>query len=639
MKKKISHITLLVLLPFFGVSQNPQGFFLNDHAERTFTVPLSTPAEKTDKATTVDITVHFSDVITPVSKYLFGNNANIWMTQMVDQPALMNNITKLKPNIIRFPGGSLSGVYFWNAQKNQPPADAPAQIWDGSTSTFKDAGYWYGKNTEGWTLSVENYYLMLQQTGNTGMITTNYDYARYSSAKDPVASAAHHAAEWVRYDNGRTKFWEVGNESNGTWQPAFRINQAANQDGQPPVMSGELYGKHFKVFADSMRKAATEIGKTIYIGAQLLEKVPESWQNDTDKNWNTGVFQATGNSPDYYIIHSYYTPYHTNANAAEILSTASTVTQNMMTYLHQGMAAAGVSKKPIALTEYNIFSTGSKQQASFINGMHTTIVLAELIKNKYGMAARWDLANGWENGNDHGMFSQGDDGTAKWTPRATFYYMHYFQKYFGDQMVNTSLNGSAEVLAYASRFSSGESGIVLVNKGTTEQVANIAIENFGFGDNYYIYALTGGADNGEFSLKVSVNGNQPSQAIGGPSYFESIPAWAIPIQGGIKVRLQPRSVQFVVVEAGDNVITSSHGESADLMEIYPNPVNGNFSLQVPVLEESRLSILDLSGREIFVKTVYPIENKVSLESRLPAGIYVVRVKGKSKTSFGKILVR
>jgi hypothetical protein len=636
MKAKL-YLIILAILPITGIGQNPQGLFLNDFEHKTFVAPQATASTKTDKATTITVTVNFSDVITPVSKYLFGNNVNIWMTQIVDQPALMNNITKLKPNIIRFPGGSISGIYFWDAEKDQPPADAPQQIWDGN-NTFKAAGYWYGKNSEGWTLSLENYYKMLQQTGNTGMITVNYDYARYSTAQDPVASAAHHAAEWVRHDNGRTRFWEVGNESNGIWQPAYKINQSLNHDGQSLLMSGELYGKHFKVFADSMRKAAADIGKTIYIGAQLLEKTPESWQTGTDKNWNTGVLQHAGSTPDYYIIHSYYTAYQTNAGAAEILATATSGTQNMMTYVNQNLTAAGVTKKPLALTEYNIFSAGSKQQASFINGMHTTIVLAELIKNKYGMAARWDLANAWDNGNDHGIFSQGDDGTTKWTPRAAFYYMYYFQKCFGDYMVGSTVSGNSDVLAYPSKFNSGEAGIVLVNKSTTEQIATVNMNAFGYGDSYYVYSLTGGADNGEFSLKVSVNGNPPTQAIGGPSFFESIKAWSYSTTGGIKVRLPARSVQFVMVEAGNNVITAVDEEEVAI-KVSPNPSNGIFSVMLNIEEESRLFVVDLNGREVISQNVYPDQSKIAIDSKLSSGLYLLEVKGKSKTSFAKIMIK
>src|ERR1044071_6728576 len=98
------------------------------------------------------------------------------------------------------------------------------------------------------------------------------------------------------------------------------------------------------------------------------------------------------------------------------------------------------------------------QQVSHVNGMHAGIVLGEIIKNKYAQASRWDLANGWDNGNDHGMFNQGDEpgGIAKWNPRAPFYHMYYFQKYCGDKMVQSAVTGSSDVLGYATSFTSGQ---------------------------------------------------------------------------------------------------------------------------------------------------------------------------------------
>ncbi len=44
----------------------------------------------------------------------------------------------------------------------------------------------------------------------------------------------------------------------GKWD--FRIDTTQNKDGQPEFLTGELYAKHFKVFADSMRQAAAELG-------------------------------------------------------------------------------------------------------------------------------------------------------------------------------------------------------------------------------------------------------------------------------------------------------------------------------------------------------------------------------------------
>ncbi len=620
----------IIIFGFFFSSVNAQtnqGFSLNDFVPKKASIPTFTEVEKPTKAATVLVSVDYQAELTKISNYLVGNNANIYMTQMVDQPILINHLTKLAPKVLRFPGGTIGGLFFWNASKNQPPTDAPAQ-YPNANGVMQNAGYWFGKNSENWTLSVDNYYSMLATTNSTGIITVNYDYARYSTAANPVASAAHLAADWVRYDNGRTKYWEVGNESNGDWQPGYRIDQTKNKDGQPLTMTGALYGEHFKVFADSMRKAAHEVGAQIYIGAQLLEKAPSNFFKATDKTWNAEVYQRTVNIPDYYIIHSYYTPYNTNSPAIDILNSGTTNTKAMMDFLTQDMAQAGVTPKPIALTEWNIFAVGSKQQPSFINGMHGAIVLGELIKNKYGLACRWDLANAWENGNDHGLFSQGDDpdgSAAKWNPRATFYYLYYFQKFLGDQLINTTVSGSSDVIAYASKFNSGEASVAIINKGLAEQTAFVSINHFGYGDRYYVYSLTGGTDNGEFSLKVNVNGQSNTLNVGGPANYSSLPSRSSLIGSGVKLTLPPRSVQYILIENGLNVITGIDPIRPNQMTIYPNPAGNNFTIELPSAGYSRIEIYDINGRSLFTERGDSDKSSIVINANLSPGIYQVRV--------------
>src|SRR5258705_3164219 len=289
------------------------GFFIDDWEPKNFTIPSSFTSASLPTGVTSTVTIDRSNVITKIPRSIAGNNANIWMTQMVTEPSLIDHLTTLHPHIIRFPGGSLSDVFFWNSQVNTPPADAPANLVQANGTTAA-AGYWFGTNPASWTCSVDNYYNMLQQTNNKGMITVNYGYARYGTGTNPAAKAAHLAADWIRYDNGRTKYWEVGNENFGDWEAGYRINLPANMDGQPEILTGQLYGQHFKVFADSMRKAAQEIGKTIYIGAVTAEAQPQSWETSTRRNWNSGLLGAVTNSPDYYVVHNYYTPYNTNSN-------------------------------------------------------------------------------------------------------------------------------------------------------------------------------------------------------------------------------------------------------------------------------------------------------------------------------------
>src|SRR5258708_3383028 len=79
------------------------GFFLDDWSPKSFTVPTYSTITPPSGSSTATINVDYSTVLTKVSKYLFGNNANPYMTQIVTEPTLINNIKMLSPNILRFP--------------------------------------------------------------------------------------------------------------------------------------------------------------------------------------------------------------------------------------------------------------------------------------------------------------------------------------------------------------------------------------------------------------------------------------------------------------------------------------------------------------------------------------------------------
>lgn len=643
MQRRRVAIFLCVLFAFarnsFGQAAT-QGFFLNDWQAKNITVTEFNDVAKPTAPANVTVTVDANNIITKVPKYLFGNNSNLWMTQMVTESSLITDLTALSPRIIRAPGGSISDIYFWNA--TQKPADAPDSLVD-ANGVKQLAGYWYGGNTQSWTLSLNNYYAMLQQTSSTGIITVNYGYARYGTGPNPVAAAAHLAADWVRYDNGRTKYWEIGNECNGTWEAGYRIDLSKNQDGQPEIVNGNLYGQHFKVFVDSMKAAAQQIGATIYIGAYLLEAAPQSWQTPTDQTWNQGVINQVKNVTDFYIVHSYYTPFNTNSSAADILNSGDVNTLNMMNYLTNNIPANGGTVKPIALTEWNIFAVGSMQQVSHIAGMHADIVLGELIKNKYGQAARWDLANGWDNGNDHGMFSQGDEpGVPKWNPRPAFYHMYYFQKYFGDQMVNSTVSGNSQVMSYASTFNSGQIGLVIVNKGTSAQNVTVNFQNFTAGNRYYWYTLTGSNDNGEFSRKVIVNDVQPTHVSGGPLNYATVKPNSALCNNDVKLTLPARSSIFVLIEKNSSTTGVPNVDAVDrLIQLLNNPSDGgNFQLKFngfTPADQFEINISDANGRIIYTTSVKNVQ-RLDVKKQLLPGIYFIKINTKKGAAVKKLIV-
>jgi hypothetical protein len=534
------------------------GFFLNAWQPRVFVIPASTDdGAITDADPTDTVNIDLNKVVTKVSRYMFGNNANQWMGQIADQPALMGYIKDLNTQVMRFPGGSISDIYFWNAPVNTPPADVATMIYnnDGTAKTMTASDWWYGtrSRSENWTIALDNYYTMLAQTNNTGMITVNYGYARYGKGANPVAAAAHLAADWVRYDKGRSKFWEIGNENPGTWEAGYKISLDDNKDGQPQIITGALYGQHFKVFADSMRKAAQEVGVEIRIGAQVIGN-PQANSGLTSNTWNSGMFSTLGNAADFFIVHNYYGPWHQNANASVILKSALTETKAITSYLATNTAANAVQMKPIAMTEWNIESEGSKQKVSAIAGVHAVLCVGEMLTYGVGQAARWDLANAWENGNDHGLFNNSagsaNASEGSWNPRAAYYYLYYMQKYLGDRLVTTSVApATSELVAYSSTFSSGEAGTIIVNTGSTARTVQININHFRAGAKYYWYALKPGIDNGEFSAKVLVNGAGGAGTVGGPLTYGSIKPFVADLNSqSFKMTVAPKATLFIVAE-------------------------------------------------------------------------------------------
>ncbi|HVU58921.1 MAG TPA: hypothetical protein VHD83_27860 [Puia sp.] len=528
------------------------GFFLDGWQSKVFAAPDTVIGSIPPYDATDSLTINVNQVVAKVSPYLYGNNSNLWMGQIVTQSSLMQYIKDLAPRIIRAPAGSVSDTYFWNGVDTaHRPWDAPDSVLDASGMPVY-IGDWYGGNWGSWTFALDNYYTLLSQTNSTGIITVNYGYARYGTSANPVAAAAHLAANWVRYDNGRTKFWEIGNETYGSWEAGYFIDTTRNQDHQPYKVTGALYGSHVKIFADSMRAAAREVGATIYIGATLYQQAPAAGDDATLQTWNNGVLANAGSAADYFIVHNYFTAYNTNSGVADILSSGLAVPGAMMSYVKQQVAAAGLSQKPIALTEWNIQATGSKQNVSFISGMQATLTLGNLIKSQYGEASRWDLGNGYSSGDDQGMFNVGDEpGAPQWNPRPAFFYMYYFQRMFGDRMVYDTLRRAllnTDIYTYSSTFSSGQAGSVIVNNGPLNHVVAVDFQHFPAGSKYYYYTLTGGTDNPPFSGQVLVNGSGPATATGGPLNYATLKAYGMPLKGSIKVWAPPYSVIYLVAE-------------------------------------------------------------------------------------------
>jgi hypothetical protein len=257
------------------------------------------------------------------------------------------------------------------------------------------------------------------------------------------------------------------------------------------------------------------------------------------------------------------------------------------------------------------------------------------------LGARWLLASG-----EDGMFYQGSNSSLLWQPRPDFYYAYYLQKFTGDHAISAT-SSNPGILAYATRFASGETGVIIVNKGKPAQVVKIDPKKISVGNQYYNYSITGGTDNGDFSLFVSVNGVNPTGTQWGPrEKLETISANAYTIDEAIKLNVPARSVQFIMIEAGNNLLipTSVNGELKDeagLMN-YPNPFSDKTTIQFQTasFENVSLVVFDQTGRKIATlvhETLPSGTHQFDFDgSSLPGGVYFYQLKVGNNTSFGKM---
>ncbi|HSH20425.1 MAG TPA: hypothetical protein VLA03_08215, partial [Draconibacterium sp.] len=161
---------VLTLSVLFGSAQSPQEFFLDDWQPKTANSPQYVNTPQPIEAATVTISVDLQDTITKVSKYIYGNNAIPWAGKMNNKITLVKDITNLKPNVLRWPGGNLSNEHFWDAVENKGPSDIPPALKINPLNA--------GMNTTNWAMTVNNYYDLLKKTNSTGCICVNYSYAR-----------------------------------------------------------------------------------------------------------------------------------------------------------------------------------------------------------------------------------------------------------------------------------------------------------------------------------------------------------------------------------------------------------------------------------------------------------------------------
>lgn len=582
-----------------------QGFFKDNW------VPKAAPVYSFHKAHPLStaepglaIRIDFSDTICKVLPTVFGHNINPWVKGTIHQnEKALKHLKRLSVSDLRLPGGNWTSVWMWDGT-------LPQNVRDGYEELLK------GPPNQSWTMTTDNIIALADALNARPQPCVNYALARFFLGDDRVQRAASYAAAWVRDLNIKkqkgAKYWEVGNEHYGSWQAGYEVSGLG-------VISGTEYGRDFRAFADSMRAA----DPSIKIGAVLLANEKEYG------NWSAQVLPEVQNHADFLVIHEYFT-WASDINTITVQQMLDSIVliKKSMDNL-KSMVEKYTNKNrehfPVALTEYNV--RAGRKNSSMVSNLFVNMVLGEVITHGYGLVNIWDISNGYdETEGDHGLLSRNNPDLTDNTPHPSFFAYYYFGSFFGDVMLRTH-NEQPSLYVYASRFSTGEGGMVIVNPTVEEKTVSIELGDFSPGDSVYWFTVS--ADDPE-SNNIEINGNRGPEYGFGPENYHDIAPYSSALTSPLIFTVKPWSSNYLLLEnRGDVKVERSREKKAECGLQFWH-LGRNIGIKAPEVPD-KVDIYGLNGQRFSVKFIWDKTRSAGMVL-LPkkSGLYILKVKtGKS----------
>jgi len=338
--------------------------------------------------------------------------------------------------------------------------------------------------------------------------------------------AAQRAADG-RVEPWGVRYWEVGNEVYGDWETGYQEN-------------GADYGAHFVAFVDAMKT----VDPSISVG--VVGAVGQAGYDE----WTTDVLATSGvaERADFIDVHDYFRHVQTNPIAVEdVLDLAIQISEDKAALDSiVGSQTSRLGEIKYYLGEFHCTNPNNPHTVSLVSGLFVAKVLGELIANEFAAASLWDVANGWDDGRqgDHGFLAKNSPNVPNFTPRPSYYPFFFYTRNFGDLFV-PSTSSDPEVVTYASRFSSGELGLILINESDAPRLASIDLGAMTAASAANAWVLTGSSLD---SFAVSLNGIDNGLGEGGPAIGDVTPYYfTLPTSTQATMGLPAHSVVSLIV--------------------------------------------------------------------------------------------
>ncbi|TDY46241.1 alpha-L-arabinofuranosidase [Alicyclobacillus sacchari] len=403
------------------------------------------------------VTVNAASSTGTIPTTAFGINAAVWDSGL-ENPTLISLTKALAPDLLRYPGGSISDNYDWE------------------TNTRNDGGYVNPDDT------FDHFMTFAHNTGSQPIITVNY------GTGTPAEAAA-----WVKYANVtnhyNVKYWEIGNEIYGNgyyngngWEADDHAVQGKPEKGNPGL-SPQTYASNAEQYIQQMKAQ----DPSIQIGAVLTMPYNWPWGATVNGNddWNSTVLKAIGKDIDFVDVHWYPESPGQETDAGLLADTDQIPA--MITELRKEIdeyAGSNAKNVQIFVTETNnTSSTPGQQSNNLVNALYLADDLTGFVQAGVQNVDWWDLLNSAGDGynsptlygqnlfGDEGLLSSGQTSPKGAveppadTPLPTYYGYQMVADFAkpGDTMLGT-LSSASEIDTHAVKLPNGDLSLMLVNR-------------------------------------------------------------------------------------------------------------------------------------------------------------------------------
>jgi hypothetical protein len=420
------------------------------------TLPVSAlgqvgPGDQGARLISATVTVDAGAVLRDMNPRMLGStNAAFWTNEMYFASPVVNQwLRELGPGLIRIPGGSYADHIYWNGHGVRGPDGKvdPTRMKDG----YPDVNYSDGIYETSFTadrmtrtpgqsaaqnVDVKRMHEFIQSIPGTGTLAI----ANAGTGR-PVD-----AAEWVRWANLKmgynVRYWEIGNELDGDWEPGHIL-----PDGRH--LTGEMYAARFHEFAAAMKA----VDPTIKVGGAA--------GGTGENSFNRDMLRLAGDDVDFVSIHNYWGTRMMSVDAALQNLTASMAKE--VSYAKRWVEEYQPARKDkieIIYTEWNLSNQTGPFCSDMFSAIWATHFLAEAALNGVTAANQWDL---FTHGDGPGFaMIHYDAGQKQFWRKSQYYALQLWNNYMGHQLLSTVSSGSPRVKTLASR-SDDDVRVMLLN--------------------------------------------------------------------------------------------------------------------------------------------------------------------------------